>query len=102
MWTVIEKKDISEGSLAAIFDRTAAWSELDVLSQQNRPPALDRCYAVDFFSSRISEISALTTVTSIYPILEDIYLFVSSSGDNISLRSLANGKPYSDTHQQQV
>ena len=55
-----------------------------------------------FFSSRRSAISALDAVTNIYPIMADVSLFVFSSGEKISLQSLANGKNSSYTNQQQA
>ena len=51
------------------------------------------------FSSHISASSSLSAVTSISPIMSDVFLFVSSSGEKSSLRSQENGKPYSGTHQ---
>ena len=84
-------KNLSAGSLAAILNRPAAWSESDLLSKHNLTPALDRCSAVASLS-RISARSALASATTIYPIITDVSLFVSSSGDKSSLRSLVNRK----------
>ena len=48
-WTVIATKYIPAGSLTAIFNRPAAWSAPDVLTQQNLSPELERLSVVDFF-----------------------------------------------------
>ena len=90
-WSVLFYHDIEDGLslrqemfiwvIAWYLNRPAAWSESDVLSQHNLPPALYRCSAVAFFKSWILAISVLAAVITIYPIMADVSLLVSFYGE---------------------